>query len=80
MPIWHKKRKVGLPWQHKAECSRTTYNVCIRQNMVLANGNDVKKYVNSCFVVPTSMQEFDVMSQMSIHAALQHCACSIAVS
>ncbi len=47
--------------------------------MVLANGNDVKKYVNSCFVVPTSMQEFDVMSQMSIHAALQHCACSIAV-
>jgi hypothetical protein len=39
----------------------------------------LKKYFNSCFVALTSMQEFDVMSQMSIHAALQHCTCSIAV-
>jgi hypothetical protein len=39
----------------------------------------LKKQFNSCFIVLTSMQEFDVMSQMSIHAALQHCTCSIAV-
>ena len=39
----------------------------------------LKKNFNSCFIVLTFIQEFSVMSQMSIHAALQHCTCSIAV-